>query len=72
MHLNAYVGYVYRPIVTKVGICVFLGGMYYMPQSVFRNFDFFSILSPVLEFEKLAFIYVCAHKIKAYVSHVIH
>jgi len=38
MHLNAYMGYIYRPIATKVGMWVCLGGMYYMSELVFRIF----------------------------------
>jgi len=43
MHLNASVGYIYRLIVTKAGMRVFLGGMYSMPQSfseILIVFDF--------------------------------
>ena len=54
MHLNTYLCHSYQPIDTKFCLLVCSGGRYFMPRSVF---DFFySIFSPVLDFEKVVFI----------------
>jgi len=41
MQLNAYVSHIYRLIDTKFRIRACIGGMYIMPESVFRNLDFY-------------------------------
>ena len=43
MHINPYVDLIYQPIATKLGIRICLGGLYYMPHSVFRVFDLYDI-----------------------------
>ena len=57
MQLNAYVCHIYLSIDTNFCILVCLDDRYFMPQSIF-----FSIFSPILDFEKVTFLRFYATK----------